>query len=198
MQKGFIRRFWGTNRGTSWEQNTPKQGGTWCTSERTVAAVFGCRQQQLVGHGRAPGDVPSVEDVRIVHHARMARSGGLQFLYLLNGRCEHLDLSDGRDRAHFFADLEWIAEDVRADCVVVADLRVAKLIRSRYSSRLLPMRVSTVAGVMEPNTLEGTLDTPIRSANIRRHADNPSSQNVGACAELPARRDFHDSTSLGG
>jgi hypothetical protein len=75
-------------------------------------------------------------------------------LYLLNGRCEHLAFEEPRTRARFYSDLEWVAEDVRADGVVVADVRVAKLIRARYSTSSLPIRVSTIAGVLTPRDLE--------------------------------------------
>jgi collagenase-like PrtC family protease len=79
---------------------------------------------------------------------------GLRFFYLLNGRCTHLDFEDSRIRSALFADVEWIVETVRADVVIVADLRIAKLIRQRYSASQLGIRVSTIAGVTTPTELE--------------------------------------------
>jgi hypothetical protein len=113
--------------------------------------------------------VPEVKDESIVRHANKARTLGIQFLYLLNGRCDHLDFTDNKILRAFFSDLEWIVEEVRADCVIVADIRVARLIRSRYSSNALAIRVSTVAGVMRPNDLKPWL--PFNIDGVVLHHD---------------------------
>lgn len=128
---------------------------------RRVAAVFGCRQQQLIGHGRAPNDVPAVTDAQIVQHAALARSVGLEFLYLLNGRCDHLEVEALELRDQLVADLDWIVQCVRATSVVVADPRVARLVRSRYPRHALGIRVSTIAAVMTPEDLEPWLPLDI-------------------------------------
>ncbi len=142
------------NIATVWND---EQLGLWNglrTETRSIHSVFGSRQQQLVGHGRAPGDVPPVSDERIVSHARAARELGIEFLYLLNGRCEHIDFSIPSVLSQFMADLEWIVEEVLADVIIVADLRIAQLIRTCYSPARVGIRVSTIAGVSKPKDLE--------------------------------------------
>ncbi|MEO6324579.1 MAG: hypothetical protein ABIQ65_08135 [Thermoanaerobaculia bacterium] len=132
------------------------QIGRWARTgsvDRRVASIFGSRQTQLTGHGRAPGDVPAVDDTRIVAHAALARAEGLTFLYLLNGLCRHLDFTDMAIQRRLQEDLDWIAGDVQADGVVVADIRVARLIRQRYSAERLPIRISTIAAVRKPEDL---------------------------------------------
>ena len=97
-------------------------------SEATRRFIFGSRQQQIVGHGRAPDDVPSVTDRTIVEHAAYAKSVGLEFLYLFNGRCDHLDLKLPIVKQRVLEDLEWVVQEVKAPCVIVADPRVAQLL----------------------------------------------------------------------
>lgn len=154
---------------TSWDDAQIVRWAQISTSQRAISSVFGSRQEQLIGHGRAPADVPQVEDSEIIRHARVAQANGIQFLYLLNGRCEHLDLGDHNIKRAFFSELEWIAEELRADCVIVADLRVARLVRSRYSSDSLAIRVSTIAGVTKPKDLEPWL--PLGIDGVVLHHD---------------------------
>jgi collagenase-like PrtC family protease len=142
------------NSATRWDDAALARWSRLGTTDRTLTSVFGSRQQQLVGHGRAPQDIPAVDDAGIVRHAAAARNLGMQFLYLLNGRCEHLDVREHGVRAQLQADLEWIVEEVRADCVVVADLRVAEAVRSMYGPHDVALRVSTIAGVRSPEDLK--------------------------------------------
>ena len=107
---------------------------------RKVSAVFGCRQQQIIEHGGAPADVPVVTDEQIVRHSAVARSVGLEFLYVLNGRCDHVQVEAPGVRCQLIADVDWIVQCVRATTVVVADQRVAHLVRSRYSRQELGIR----------------------------------------------------------
>src|ERR1039458_9741102 len=71
---------------TVWDDGQVARWALLGNTARRVTAVFGCRQQQIIGHGRAPGDVPAVTDEQVVRHSALARSVGLEFLYLLNGR----------------------------------------------------------------------------------------------------------------
>ena len=152
---------------TRWDDTQIAEFAKLSTSERSVSSIFGSRQQQLIGHGRAPADVPHVEDCDIVRHAKVAHDHGIQFIYLLNGRCDHLDFDDYNVKQQFLADLEWIVEEVHSDCVIVADLRVARLVRSQYAA--LPIRVSTIAGITRPRDLEPWL--PIGIDGVVLHHD---------------------------
>jgi len=152
---------------TRWDDVQIAEFAKLSTSERSVSSIFGSRQQQLIGHGRAPADVPAVKDCDIVRHAKVARDHGIQFIYLLNGRCDHLDFDDDKVKQQFLADLEWIVEEVRSDCVIVADLRVARLVRSQYPA--LPIRISTIAGITRPKDLEPWL--PIGINGVVLHHD---------------------------
>jgi collagenase-like PrtC family protease len=154
---------------TKWDDVQIAEFAKLSTCERAVSSIFGSRQQQLIGHGRAPSDVPHVEDCAVVRHAKVAHDCGLQFIYLLNGRCEHLDLDDVKIRSQFLADLEWIVEEVRSDCVIVADLRVARLVRSKYAADSLAIRVSTIAGITRPRDLEPWL--PLGLDGVVLHHD---------------------------
>jgi len=139
---------------TVWSDDQIAEWASLGTPARAVTSVYGCRREQLVGHGRAPDDVPAVDARAIEHHARVARQHGMRFLYLFNGRCEHLDFSCPATRRTILADVEWAVEAVRADCLVVADLRLAQIIRSVYSSSKVGLKVSTIAGIKEPSGLE--------------------------------------------
>ena len=139
---------------TVWDDGQVARWALLGNTARRVTAVFGCRQQQIIGHGRAPGDVPAVTDEQVVRHSALARSVGLEFLYLLNGRCDHLQIDAPEVRGQLIADIDWIVQCVRATSVVVADQRVARLVRSRYSRQALGIRVSTIAAVMAPEDLE--------------------------------------------
>jgi len=154
---------------TVWDDQQVTRWAGLGDSARRVASVFGCRQQQLIGHGRAPGDVPVVTDEAIVRHSAVARSVGLEFLYLLNGRCEHLQVGTPSVRDQLIADIDWIVQTVRATSIVVADLRVARLIRSRYSRRAVGLRVSTIAAVMKAEDLEPWL--PLDVDGVVLHHD---------------------------
>jgi hypothetical protein len=108
-----------------------------------------------------------VEDCDIVRHAKVAHDHGIQFIYLLNGRCDQLDFDDDKVKQQFLTDLEWIVEEVRSDCVIIADLRVARLVRSQYAA--LPIRISTIAGITRPRDLEPWL--PIGIDGVVLHHD---------------------------
>ncbi len=139
---------------TIWDDQQVERWAALGDSTRKVTAVFGCRQQQIIGHGRAPDDVPFVKDEQIIRHSAVARNVGLDFLYLLNGRCDHLRIEDPEIRNQIIEEIDWIVQCVRAKAVVVADHRVAHLIRSRYPRHMLGIRVSTIAAVMKPENLE--------------------------------------------
>ena len=147
---------------TVWDDQQILRWGSIGSPERKVAAVFGCRQQQLVGHGRAPDDVPEASDEHIERHSALARSVGLEFLYLLNGRCEHLKLDDLEIQRRILDEVDWIVHSVRASCVVVADLRLGRLIRSRYPKEVLGIRVSTIAAIKRLKDLQPWLALDIR------------------------------------
>src|ERR1039458_1731673 len=68
---------------TVWDDGQVARWALLGNTARRVTAVFGCRQQQIIGHGRAPGDVPAVTDEQVVRHSALARSVGLEFLYVL-------------------------------------------------------------------------------------------------------------------
>jgi collagenase-like PrtC family protease len=142
------------NVATVWDDDQIAGWRGWTQPGVAVRSVYGCMRQQISGHGRSPGDVPDVAPAKLIAHARCAQELGLDFLYLLNGRCEHLDLEDPRSRREMRYHIEWVAEEVRADVVVVADLRVARLVREIYPAARLPIRVSTVAGVKTLQDLE--------------------------------------------
>jgi collagenase-like PrtC family protease len=118
-----------------------------------VTSIFGCLQEQPSGHGRAPADISQVQPHALVRHAAIARSAGIDFLYLLNGRCEHIDVEDRHIRKELSALIRWIVEEVKAAGIVVADLRLARLIRILYPPTSVRLRVSTIAGVMTPGDL---------------------------------------------
>ena len=112
-----------------------------------VRSTYGCLQTQLGGHGRAPGDVPYVDPEQLVEHVAHVRNTGIEFLYLLNGLCRHLDLDDAPTRAAFLDQLGWILDRVAPDCLVISDRRVARLVRSVWAAHEIRIRVSTIAGV---------------------------------------------------
>lgn len=146
---------------TVWDDGQVARWALLGDSERKVTAVFGCRQQQIIGHGRAPDDVPAVTDEQIIRHSAVSRRSGLEFLYLLNGRCDHLQIEAPEVRSQLIADIDWIVQCVRATSVVVADQRVARMVRSRYSRDVVGIRVSTIAAVMRPEDLEPWLPLDI-------------------------------------
>jgi collagenase-like PrtC family protease len=139
------------NVATVWDDQQIVRWANLESAVHKVTSVFGCLQEQLSGHGRAPGDVPAVQPEALVRHAAMARSVGIEFLYLLNGRCEHIDVEDPDIRKNLFELIRWVVEEVKADCIVVADLRLAQLIRKLYAPETIRLRVSTVAGVRSPS-----------------------------------------------
>jgi len=149
------------NAPTHWDDEALSRWAGLQTGDRVLASVFGSRQEQLVGHGRAPGDVPPVDDATIVRHAAVSRALGIQFLYLLNGRCTSLDIANPSIRARLDSDVEWIVETVGADAIVVADPRVAAAIRERYRADRVAIRVSTIAGVRTPGELSHWLSHEI-------------------------------------
>jgi collagenase-like PrtC family protease len=155
---------------TVWDDKQVERWALLGNSTRKVTAVFGCRQQQIIGHGRAPDDVPVVTDEEIVRHSAAARSVGVEFLYLLNGRCDHLQVEAPKVRDQLIADIDWIVQCVRASTVVVADRRVAHLVRSRYSRETLGIRVSTIAAVMKPEDLEPWLPLDIDGVVLHHDA----------------------------
>lgn len=152
-----------------WDDELLSQWKTSGSESRTLFGIYGCKQRQLVGHGRAPLDVPFVPDERIRAHASLARSLGVEFAYLLNGRCEHLDVTDSRTLRRIREDLEWVVEDVRANCVVISDLRVARIARSLYKRDRLGLRVSTIASVRCPEDLADWL--PLDPESVVLHHD---------------------------
>lgn len=139
---------------TVWDDHQIARWASLDGSAGQITTVFGSRQEQLVGHGRAPNDVPKISSTRIEQHAAHARRVGLKFFYLLNGRCAHLQFEEPRTYGQIISDLDWVVNSVRATGVVVADLRLARLIRSQYPRETLDIRVSTIAGVKTPKALQ--------------------------------------------
>lgn len=158
------------NIATRWDDEAIIRWAAGGNASRRISSVFGSRQQQLTGHGRAPADVQWVADAEIARHAHVAHAHGLKFLYLLNGRCEHMDFNDVDLRLQVLTDVEWIIEDVRADCIVVADLRLGELIRSAFSSRKVALRVSTVTGVKTMDQLRPWLPLDIDGVVLHHDA----------------------------
>lgn len=156
---------------TRWDDDQLRRWANLSSDQRELSSIYGCRQEQLIGHGRAPADVPYVDDETIERHALLARSLGVKFLYLLNGNCHHLDLSMPSVRKEFLTDLEWIVDGVKADAVVVANPRAVGIIRSRYGPEKLAVRVSTVAGVSSPRDLEPWLQLGIEGV-VLHHDTN--------------------------
>ncbi|HET7200953.1 MAG TPA: U32 family peptidase [Burkholderiales bacterium] len=157
------------NVATVWDEEQIARWAAWSHPTCAVRSVFGSMQQQLSGHGRSPGDVPFVEPSKVVEHARSAQALGLEFLYLLNGRCEHLDLAVPAVRQALREQIRWVAAEVQADVVVVADLRVARLVRAEYPADRLRLRVSTVAGVKTLHDLKPWL--PLGIEGVVLHHD---------------------------
>lgn len=154
---------------TMWDN---EQVARWAALENTtriVTTIFGCKREQIVGHGRAPGDVPAVRDDDIIGHAAKAQSLGLNFLYLLNGRCEHLDFSQPLVQRQVLEEVDWIVNSVRANGVVIADFRLASLVRSVYPAHILKVVVSTIAGVRTMADLEPWL--PLQIEGVVLHHD---------------------------
>jgi hypothetical protein len=154
---------------TFWRDDQVRRWAAWGSDGRKVASVYGCRQSQIVGHGRSPRDVDYVSDDRIVEHAAAVRHAGLEFLYLLNGRCDHLDISDGEVRRSVEIDIEWIVEAVRPTAVVVADTRIAHLVRAKYPASDIGIKVSTIAGVSRYADLQQWL--PLDISGVVLHHD---------------------------
>jgi collagenase-like PrtC family protease len=138
---------------TVWDNGQIKKWSELNTSKSGVTEIFGCRQTTLIGHGRAPIDVPYVDDETIVSHVRQAQRDGIRFMYLLNGRCDHINFSEKNMRELLRRDLEWIIEQLCADAVVISDIRLAKFVRQHYPAERIAIRVSTIAGITEPAQL---------------------------------------------
>jgi collagenase-like PrtC family protease len=155
---------------TVWDHQQIARWASLGNYSRRVTSVFGCRQKQLVGHGRAPGDVPEVTDLQIEQHSAVARSVGLKFLYLLNGRCERLQFDNPEVRERLVDDLNWIVNAVHASGVIVADLRLARLIRSYYPKELLEIRVSTIAAVRTLKDLQPWMTLDIEGVVLHHDA----------------------------
>lgn len=140
------------------------------TAARRVGSVFGSRQRQLLGHGRAPADVPAVSDEQIVSHCRRVRARGVEFHYLLNGLSQHLDLADSATLRGIDAELAWVVEEVQPSALVIADLRIAKRVHARYRERA-PIKISTIAGIKSPGDLTAWLDLSPRTVVLHHDAN---------------------------
>ncbi len=136
-----------------------------------MGAVFGCRQSQVTGHGRAPGDVPFVSDATIVRYSESAKRLGIQFLYLLNGLCTDLDLAEPAVRRRVDEDLDWIIGEVQPAGIVVADPRLAHCIRDRFGADRVAIRVSTIAGIRRAEELEPWLAYDIDGVVLHHDAN---------------------------
>ncbi len=120
---------------------------------RRLTSVFGSLQLQPGGHARSPSEVPYVDKVTLVDHVEKVKRLGLKFLYLLNGLSPQRNI-DGSTLLPLLQNVDWVLNRVCPDGIVIADIRVAHLIRSEFTSSNIPFRVSTVAGIKTREDLE--------------------------------------------
>jgi collagenase-like PrtC family protease len=80
-----------------------------------------------------------------------------------------LDLTNLQLKSRVLADIEWIVEEVRPTSIVIADPRIAALVRSRYGPEVVGIRVSTIAGIKTVSALEPWL--PLMIDGVVLHHD---------------------------
>src|SRR3989338_465635 len=147
--------------------------------ELAIIEVYGCISAKFnpLMHGRADSTVTYVGRNEAMAFRQFLRNESVVFTYLLNAPLDNLFKEGIR------AYVSWVLAVLRPDALTISSLQLMQLIRE--TDEVIPIHVSTIAGVRSAKDLERFLD--IRPSRIVPHHDLGKDwralDEVVACAE---------------